>query len=453
MKNPSPEITKTDVEGLIDSAKKVLDENWTGSYTLPSASQYPHQWSWDSVFIAMGYVHYDQNRAESELRHLLDGQWENGMIPHIIFNSNEGTGEYFPGPDFWKTEKSEYSPDEIATSGICQPPVHATGLLHLIDHAPDKERALQFAEELFPKITAWHDYLYRERDPFDEGLVYIRHPWESGQDNSPIWDTLIQNIEVDKSALPAYHRKDDLHVNAEERPTNDEYDTYVYLVDFFRKRMYNEKKIWADNCPFLVQDVLFNSLLCKSNRDLGKIAERLDKPANSFYQQADETAKSMNEKLWDDPEQMYVDFDLIMEKKIQARVLSGFLPLFAGIPDKHQKQKMFEYLNTHCFCQLTDTCFPAPSYDRSGEGYSSRKYWRGPVWINMNWLLAEGLKRYGYKGYVKQLNESIIQLPFISGFREYYDTENGKGYGTDGFSWTASLLLDIIYRNKITELE
>ena len=39
---------------LLDGARSVLDENWLGSSTLPSRTLYPHQWSWDSAFIAIG---------------------------------------------------------------------------------------------------------------------------------------------------------------------------------------------------------------------------------------------------------------------------------------------------------------------------------------------------------------------------------------------------------------
>ena len=28
--------------------------NWDGSYTVPSRTLYPHQWSWDSAFVAIG---------------------------------------------------------------------------------------------------------------------------------------------------------------------------------------------------------------------------------------------------------------------------------------------------------------------------------------------------------------------------------------------------------------
>lgn len=448
MRNPSPDISESDCKDLADTAKKILNNNWKESFTVPSSSQYPHQWSWDSVFIAMGYAHYNQERAESELRHLFKGQWKNGMVPQIVFNSTELNGDYFPGYEFWEINKSDNAPDTVKTSGICQPPIHSTGVLHLIKYATDRERALNFASELFPKLVSWHNYLYSERDPNNEGLVYIRHPWESGQDNSPIWDSILDGFEINKEELPEYKRKDDIHVNADERPSSVEYDKYVYLVDFFRHRNYHEKQIREENCPFLVQDVLFNTLLCKANKDLAEIADLIGENPEPFQNKADRTAEAMNQKLWNDQEKMYNDFDLQTSKKIQSRVLAGFLPLYAKIPDESQKQKMFDYLNTHCFCQLTDTCFPAPSYDKSGDDYSARTYWRGPVWINMNWLLSEGLDQYGFDDYVKQVKNSIIQLPFKSGFREYYDTDTGEGYGIENFSWTAALLLDTLYREN-----
>ena len=48
---------------LVQQARMVLDFNWTGEYTMPGPRLYPHQWSWDSAFIAIGYSHYDQERA------------------------------------------------------------------------------------------------------------------------------------------------------------------------------------------------------------------------------------------------------------------------------------------------------------------------------------------------------------------------------------------------------
>jgi hypothetical protein len=74
---------------------------------------------------------------------------------------------------------------------VVQPPVHATAALYGYRHAEDETRAKEFLKYTFPKLRAWHPYLYRERDPGGEGLAYIRHPWESGMDNSPLWDQIM----------------------------------------------------------------------------------------------------------------------------------------------------------------------------------------------------------------------------------------------------------------------
>ncbi len=37
-----------------------------------------------------------------------------------------------------------------------------------------------------------------------------------------------------------------------------------------------------------------------------------------------------------------------------------------------------------------------PSVAKNERGYSARRYWCGPVWIQINWIIAEGLRRYGF---------------------------------------------------------
>src|SRR5579862_945804 len=71
---------------LLEGAKAVLALNDRGKWTIPHGNLYPHQWLWDSCFIAIGLRHLDVERAQMELRSLLRGQWSNGMLPHMIFN-------------------------------------------------------------------------------------------------------------------------------------------------------------------------------------------------------------------------------------------------------------------------------------------------------------------------------------------------------------------------------
>jgi hypothetical protein len=76
---------------LLDHLTSVLKQNDRGGWTVPAADLYPHQWLWDSGFIAIGLRHIDIARAQMELTSLLRGQWSNGMIPHMIFSTGVTT--------------------------------------------------------------------------------------------------------------------------------------------------------------------------------------------------------------------------------------------------------------------------------------------------------------------------------------------------------------------------
>jgi hypothetical protein len=140
---------------LVQQAQMVLDFNWTGEYTQPGPRLYPHQWSWDSALIAIGYSHHDQERARRELTHLLDAQWKNGLLPQIVFNPR--FGRYFPGIDFWHANESSDAPTHVKTSGIVQPPLHATAALCVYERAKDTSGARAFLEHAFPPLKAWHE--------------------------------------------------------------------------------------------------------------------------------------------------------------------------------------------------------------------------------------------------------------------------------------------------------
>jgi hypothetical protein len=76
-------------EELLNRAKAVLEVNQRGDYTVPAEGLYPHQWLWDSCFIAIGLRHYDLERAQKEILSLLRGQWSNGMMPNMIFADDD----------------------------------------------------------------------------------------------------------------------------------------------------------------------------------------------------------------------------------------------------------------------------------------------------------------------------------------------------------------------------
>jgi hypothetical protein len=119
------ELTAAEAGEPEAAARAVLDETWLGASTVPSRSLYPHQWSWDAAFVAIGRSWYDQQRAQIELETLFNAQWVNGMLPHIVFNRAVPPRGCFPGPDFWQSHRARGQPQGVATSGITQLPLHA----------------------------------------------------------------------------------------------------------------------------------------------------------------------------------------------------------------------------------------------------------------------------------------------------------------------------------------
>src|SRR5919202_1092435 len=259
------------------SATGVLRRNSIKSWTKPAPSLYPHQWSWDSAFIALGLAHVDNRRATSELETLFESQWATGKVPHIVFNPEAPPRSYFPDAERWSSSAlSEDAPAGSHTSGLCQPPVHAVAVRRIWVASRGKDerhvaRARRFLDANYPHLFAWHRYLATARDPEGSGLVTIYHPWESGTDNSPRWDAALEAVEV--GDLPPYLRRDLRHVrDPAQRPTDEDYARYLWLVELIKRAPRDESSIY-DTHPFLVKDVLFSAILVAANEALLEVAE------------------------------------------------------------------------------------------------------------------------------------------------------------------------------------
>ena len=215
---------------LQNKAVEVLNNNWRDGFTIPCEKLYPFQWNWDSGLIAIGLAHFDMPKAEIEIKTLLDAQWKNGFIPHIIFHTE--TDSYFPGADFHRSDLHPDASKKYKSTGMTQPPVTGFVLEELYRISSNKKATLEFLETIIDKVYFNHEYFYKNRDPQNEGLIYIYHNWESGTDNSPIWDDIWDTM---NSPEYTFERRDTTHVDASERPSKREYDHYLYIIDSKRK--------------------------------------------------------------------------------------------------------------------------------------------------------------------------------------------------------------------------
>lgn len=427
-----------------NKAIEILKSNWKDGYTLPTKNLYPYQWEWDSGFIAIGLAHFDMDKAHQELITLLNAQWENGFMPHIVFHKVSDT--YFPGPNFHRADLHPLANKNYPSTGMTQPPVLGFVLEKIYKIAKDKKASLTFIKEIIDKIYKNHQYFYSNRDPKNEGLVYIYHNWESGTDNSPVWDGIFETMD---SPVYNFERRDTSLVDPSQRPSKREYDHYLHIVDIAKKHHYDDAKI-AEFSPFLVQDPLFNSMLIKSNGSLINLYKMIGSNEDKIEQLQkwqEKSIASFNAKLYDKELGAYIHYDLRNEKPIRMISSSSFAPLFAGIPSKEQAEALVNAMMTKFG---GDSLYLCASFDPTNKLFNPIKYWRGPVWINLNWLLYYGLLDYGYHGIAQRIKSDTFEILGKVGFYEYFDPRKVeynsaiKGYGGNNFSWSAALFLDLL---------
>ncbi|MDQ4127524.1 MAG: glycogen debranching protein [Actinomycetota bacterium] len=430
-----------------------------GGWTRAAPTLYPHQWSWDSAFIAIGLAHLDTGRAAVELRSLLDHQWKNGKVPHIVFNPEAPPESYFPGPEHWASAAdADHAPSGPArTSGLCQPPVHAIAVRRILELAESRNEGipetLEFLREVYPKLFAWHRYLATQRDPEDSGLVTIFHPWESGTDNSPRWRAAMERVEVGE--MPEYERPDLKHVpDPSERPTGREYDRFIWLVEVIKRAGGDEAALY-DESPFLVKDVLASAILVRANEALLEISEAVGAPDENratIRAWIKRGRRGLDER-WDPKLKLCLDYDLRAGEPLRARTIAGFSPLIAGTDKGDRLQLLLKVLDSRAFAGHPNLRWQLPPSTSPEEPeFHPRSYWRGPVWPVMNWLLWWSLAKAGEKERADRIRSHGLAQLSDGRFGEYYEPFSGEPLGSDEQSWTAAVVLDwLAHRGEVSE--
>ena len=407
---------------LDEQAAQVLRTNDRGSFTVPTAGLYPFQWNWDSAFTALGWAEIDVDRAWAEIESLLRGQWPTGMVPHIVFWTEEST--YFPGPDVWQTPASD-----PPTSGISQPPVLATTVRRLVelDAEPDGERVATVVDAL----DRWHRWWHGARDPDGLGVIAAAHPWETGRDNAPDWDAAVAAI--DTSAVSPYERRDLDRVDGAMRPHDRDYDAYVALVEFGRSVGWRDADVAAGS-PFLVADPGLSAILLRAERDLAHLVERLGGDASDVHARIERLTTGF-ERFWNAAAGTYTSFDVRTGVASAAGTSASFLAPYAGVTD-HLDELVAEIDRW-----TARTRHVVASFDPDDERFEVARYWRGPIWLVVNHLIATGFAECGHPGVAERIRMSSRSLIETSGFAESFHPDTGAPIGGDRFSWTAAMWL------------
>jgi len=245
---------------------------------------------------------------------------------------------------------------------------------------------------------AWNTYLWSGDKSF------LEEAYEVGKRNHEWWMT-----ERDRTGEGLQHWRDFIET------VRDDADLPTWTATNGAK---NQEALDL-NCYLYVQE----KCLAQMASALGLADE-----ATEFEETADRRSTTMNELLWNDKDGCYYGRDLVNEKWADVKDISTSFPLWAGIAPKERAEGLIEQLDSPAF----KTAYPLPTLTTNAASFNSEGHWHGSNWVEMSWLPILGLKKYGsYKraAELAYVNAKMVfdELDLTGHFREYYDTNSGKG--------------------------
>ncbi len=433
-------------------------------FLVPSPGVYQSSsWLWDSGFSGrilnrVADLETDpQNQAA--LRKLGRGNFvrayseqissgaERGMTQHMIFDG---------GVD----EKLWLHPRH---SSISQPPVNPS----LMSPAE--------LEELYPQAAAELRWWLRRRTHND--LPYVVHPWESGRDAAR---------EFDSQLKPWMSSGDSENLRFQTlNPGTKDPVTKRARFELLTELQKNASAGSAE-IPFQVQTPDMAAHMIVSLNALEEHALRIGRldDAKSFHQEAQRLRNAVNREMWDQESGFYYALGKksstapISEggsvrtpasaemEKIRVRSIASLMTLYAEIPNQQQAMKLLESLESG---GDFSTAWPVPSLSKLDPAFRADDYWRGSTWINTNYMIVQGLRKYGERaralGDLKTAKRFLIKAQEIAeksiemtskGFYEFYSSAGpqapGALSGPSDFSWSGLSLLMVDELDSIRNL-
>ena len=347
-------------------------------FCVPNARTYPWQWLWDSCFHAIVWAHLGDERAGLELAAALADQDAEGFVPHL---------RYVHGPNphaaFW---------GRPATSSITQPPMygHAAAVV--------AAAGLPLPEEVLARASAGLRFLLRRRRRSAGGLVELCHPWESGCDDSPRWDSVLG---VPWTPGGWYERKGALLATIERAASG------APLA----------------NPAFAVGSAGFSALVAWNALELAPLVD-----GDDLVPAAEELREAVDAR-WDPDLRTWVDDGLTAAGSGRVRTLDALLPLLVV----RRAEALAELVDPEAF----GAPFGPAGVHRAEPSYDPVAYWRGSAWPQLTYLSWRAARWAGEGAMAASFQKSMASAVDRSRFAEHWDPESAAPLGAAPQSWSA----------------
>ena len=232
---------------------------------------------------------------------------------------------------------------------------------------------------------------------------------------------------------------------------------------------------WLDDCAIGVDNdpctfyrpnkssasIYLNCFMYQEFLALAKLADmlNLDEIKTKYQQSAANLKKAIQENCWDERDGFFYSVDINLlpvdkNEKLHAgcprhwncliqriEVWSGFLAMWAEIATKEQAERMVKehYLNEKTFFAP----YGVRTLSKMEKMYAIIKSgnpscWLGPIWGISNYMVFDGLVKYGFHQQAADLAKKTILLfgqdiEKNGEMHEYYHPETGEGVNNPGF--------------------
>jgi len=222
-----------------------------------------------------------------------------------------------------------------------------------------------------------------------------------------------------------------------------------------------------DPCKFFLESsakVEGNCYFYLEILSMSKIADMLKQRDKSkkYAAEAESLKNAINKYCWNNEDSIYYNILLEGAPQIKLKCFSGLVPLFAGIADKKQADKIVRntvmndemFLSPFGLRSMSKDCIfynnalvgnPPPHYHLNCYNASN---WQGPVWVLVNFQIVEGLVNYGYCEEAQEITRRMIKtlaadIRKNGVMHENYHAETGQELFCKGFgSW--NVLADVM---------
>jgi glycogen debranching enzyme len=348
------------------------------------------------------------------------------MIPHMAYLAENN--------DF-KDQKLFNNPDR---SILTQPPLIAIAALEVYKRDPNTE----ILSTLYHPLKTYHDWFDRRRDPENDHLVAIIHPWESGWDASQRWDDF---MDVDSQQIGL--------IDALDKKRKE-------LTDLILAFDCDVIKIAARSDGFYVKPADFNAIRAadiEALADIGQLIGASEEEVENLKKRSLDVRQAIREKMIQVNKDRLLVHDISgqTQKIKSADSAAKFVLLFGHCVTEQQAELLRNELmgNVGHF----NTPYRVPTTPTDNSTFDGEEYWRGNIWLPVNWLICRGLYNYGFVEEAQKLTQNSLDLVTEYGYREFFNPLTGQGGKASGMdcpqnqSWS-TIVLDMLMTSLSSEL-